>query len=224
MLPRHLLSTGDARKRMKAIRDYSSLGAGFKIAMRDLEIRGAGNLLGTQQSGHIMAVGFDLYCQLLKQSIGALQGRQTVTRVDVPLRIDFLTTGQMAPREKGKDGRTLVPAFLPSSYIEEASLRILAYRQLAELTTKKELSALKEQWRDRFGPLQKPVENLLACTELKLAAAHAGVQVVEIKEGKLMLTRGGDYLMVDGRFPRLKGKSNRQRLFHAVELAQSLAR
>ena len=87
LLPPHILGTGDAGKRMKAIRDYSSLGAGFKIAMRDLEIRGAGNLLGTQQSGHIMTVGFDLYCQLLKQSIAALQGRHTVTRVDVPTRI-----------------------------------------------------------------------------------------------------------------------------------------
>lgn len=221
MLPRHLLGTGDARKRMKAIRDYSSLGAGFKIAMRDLEIRGAGNLLGTQQSGQIMAVGFDLYCQLLKQSIASLQGRQTIIRVDVPLRIDFLTNAEMAPT-RGETDTDTVPAFLPSAYIEEASLRILAYRQLAELTTKKEMKALHRQWRDRFGPPPQPVENLLACAELKIAAAHAGIQAIEIKEGKLMLTRGGAYLMAGGKFPRLSGKTNRDRLFHAVELLQSL--
>ncbi len=222
MLPRHLLTTGDAGKRMKAIRDYSSLGAGFKIAMRDLEIRGAGNLLGTQQSGHIMAVGFDLYCQLLKQSIAALQGRHTVTRVDVPMRIDFLTNAVSHPEEDGQDLER-VPAFLPSAYIEEAPLRILAYRQLAELTTKSELRTLEKQWRDRFGPPHAPVGNLLACTELKIAAAHAGVQVIEIKEGKLMLTKGGQFLTVDGKFPRLEGSTNRDRLFHAVGLTQSLA-
>ncbi len=219
MLPRHLLSTGDARKRMKAIRDYSDLGAGFKIAMRDLEIRGAGNLLGTQQSGHIMAVGFDLYCQLLKQSIAALQGRHTVTRIDVPVRIDFLITHE---KKRGTGGEDLVAAFLPASYIEEAPMRILAYRQLAELTTKKELKALEKEWRDRFGAPHRPVENLLAVTDLKIAAAHAGVTAVEIKDGRLMLTRGGEYLMIDGKFPRLKGRKNRQRLLSAVDLMQQL--
>lgn len=218
MLPRHLLSTGDARKRMKAIRDYSSLGAGFKIAMRDLEIRGAGNLLGTQQSGHIMAVGFDLYCQLLKQSIAALQGRHTVTRVDVPMRIDFITNNQ----RKGSREEDLVQAFIPATYMEEAPLRITAYRQLAELTTLKELKALSKDWRDRFGKVPVPVENLLACTELKIIAAHASITVIEIKDGKLMLTRGGDYIMVDGKFPRLKARRNKQRLKKAVEMLHTL--
>ena len=90
------------------------------------------------------------------------------------------------------------------------------------MTTKKELKKLERQWRDRFGPPHQPVENLLACTELKIAAAHAGVQVIEIKEGKLMLTRGGDYILVDGKFPRLEGKTNRDRLFHALQLLHTL--
>lgn len=77
MLPRSAATTGDARKRVSAIKQYTELGSGFKIAMRDLEIRGAGNLLGTQQSGHIAAIGFDLYCQLLQQSIAHMQGRHT---------------------------------------------------------------------------------------------------------------------------------------------------
>jgi transcription-repair coupling factor (superfamily II helicase) len=80
----------DARKRISAIKQYSTLGSGFKIAMRDLEIRGAGNLLGPQQSGHITAVGFELYCQLLKQSISALKGEQVKPRVEVQIRLDFL--------------------------------------------------------------------------------------------------------------------------------------
>jgi len=90
LLPRHAGLLSDARKRISAIKQYSSLGSGFKIAMRDLEIRGAGNLLGPQQSGHISAVGFDLYCQLLKQSIGALKGEKVKLRIEVQVRLDFL--------------------------------------------------------------------------------------------------------------------------------------
>jgi len=90
LLPRHAALLSDVRKRISAIRQYSSLGSGFKIAMRDLEIRGAGNLLGPEQSGHITAVGFDLYCQLLKQSVSALKGEKVKPRVDVQLRLDFV--------------------------------------------------------------------------------------------------------------------------------------
>jgi transcription-repair coupling factor (superfamily II helicase) len=90
LLPRHAGLLTDARKRISAIKQYSSLGSGFKIAMRDLEIRGAGNLLGPQQSGHITAVGFDLYCQLLKQSVSALKGEKVRPRIEVQTRIDFL--------------------------------------------------------------------------------------------------------------------------------------
>ena len=218
MLPKHLLASGDARKRIQAIRDYSSLGAGFKIAMRDLEIRGAGNLLGTQQSGHIMAVGFDLYCQLLKESIGTIQGRKIVTRVDVPMRIDFIVNREKQRKKEGD----IVPAFLPTSYIEEANLRILSYRQLAELTTVKELKALKRNWCDRFGDYPPPVENLLWCTELKIVAAHAGIDVIEIKDGKLMLTKRGGYVMINGKFPRLMKKRNRTKLEEAIGMLVSL--
>jgi transcription-repair coupling factor (superfamily II helicase) len=94
----------DVRKRISAIKQYSSLGSGFKIAMRDLEIRGAGNLLGPQQSGHITAVGFELYCQLLKQSVSALKGEKVKPRVEVQVRLDFLAMnpGEEEPRESSK--------------------------------------------------------------------------------------------------------------------------
>ena len=98
LLPRHAALLSDVRKRISAIKQYSSLGSGFKIAMRDLEIRGAGNLLGAQQSGHITAVGFDLYCQLLKQSVGALKGEKVARRAEVQVRIDFLA---LNPGEEG---------------------------------------------------------------------------------------------------------------------------
>ena len=98
MLPRHAQLLTEARKRMSAIKQYSALGSGFKIAMRDLEIRGAGNILGAQQSGHITAVGFDLYCQLLKQSVAALKGEKVVPRLEVRVSLDFLA---MNPGEEG---------------------------------------------------------------------------------------------------------------------------
>jgi transcription-repair coupling factor (superfamily II helicase) len=118
LLPRHASLLTDVRKRISAIKQYSSLGSGFKIAMRDLEIRGAGNLLGAQQSGHITAVGFDLYCQLLKQSVGSLKGEKVTRRAEVLLRLDFLALnpgeeGQVSakpePRKKAAAAEILVP-------------------------------------------------------------------------------------------------------------------
>src|SRR5438445_8555760 len=92
LLPREMMAIGAARKRISAIKQYSSLGSGFKIAMRDLEIRGAGNILGAEQSGHITAIGFDLYCQLLKQAVAQLKGRKFQPRLEVDLRIEFVAT------------------------------------------------------------------------------------------------------------------------------------
>ncbi|MEW6160421.1 MAG: transcription-repair coupling factor [Verrucomicrobiota bacterium] len=110
LLPRHAALLSDVRKRISAIKQYSSLGSGFKIAMRDLEIRGAGNLLGAEQSGHITAVGFDLYCQLLKQSVSALKGEKVMPRVEVQVRFDFLA---LNPEENvfASEGEEPAPRF-----------------------------------------------------------------------------------------------------------------
>ena len=102
LLPRHAGLLADVRKRLSAIKQYSSLGSGFKIAMRDLEIRGAGNLLGAEQSGHIIAVGFELYCQLLKQSVASLKGQKVKPRVEVQVRLDFLALSPVEERPKAK--------------------------------------------------------------------------------------------------------------------------
>ena len=206
MLPRDLITVGAARKRVNAIKQYSSLGAGFKIAMRDLEIRGAGNVLGTQQSGHIIAVGFDLYCQLLKQAVAKLKGDKVERRLEVVLRLDFVITNeaeQMARGLKPEDGTGPVPAFVPVSYIAEPQTRIKAYRKLAEVGSKEQLDTVRKGWRDRFGPLPEPVENLLLMSEIKLAAAARKIPKVEVREGKVMLTRGGDFILIGGKFPRL---------------------
>ncbi len=219
MLPRDMMTVGDARKRINAIKQYGSLGAGFKIAMRDLEIRGAGNLLGTQQSGHIAAVGFDLYCQLLKQSVARLKGETVGQRVDLPFHVDFLVTNEAA----FLDGPSRsVPAYIPALYMPEASLRITAYRHVAEATSLKELRKLGTQWIDRFGRHPEPVRNLLICAEMKIRAANHGISSFEIKENKLMLTKRGKYLQINGRFPRLTRKTESEKLREALELLKIL--
>ncbi|MCB1076887.1 MAG: transcription-repair coupling factor, partial [Verrucomicrobiae bacterium] len=220
MLPRDMLTVGDARKRINAIKQYSSLGAGFKIAMRDLEIRGAGNLLGTQQSGHIAAIGFDLYCQLLKQSVSRLKGESVGDRIDITCHIDFLATNEAQYQQAPKG---TLPAYIPANYMPEARLRITAYRHLAEATSVKDLDELRNNWKDRFGKLPDAAEFLLTATELKIRAAHQGVAALEIREDKLMLTKKGKYLQINGRFPRLEGKSQAKKLRHAVELVMTLS-
>ena len=220
LLPRELLPIGAARKRISAIKQYSSLGAGFRIAMRDLEIRGAGSILGTAQSGHIMTVGFDLYCQLLKQAVAQLKGEKLRLRLDVDLRLDFVATNEAQFAHLGSE--TYVPAFVPSSFIDDATLRIRAYRDIAEITTHEQLHRLRCDWRDRFGPFPPAVDNLFLLAEMKLAAAKSGVSRVEVRDRKLMLTRGGDFILVAGKFPRLVGARIEQHLREILELITKL--
>jgi transcription-repair coupling factor (superfamily II helicase) len=201
-LPRHLMTVGDAKKRVSAIKQYSQLGAGFKIAMRDLEIRGAGNLLGTAQSGHITAVGFDLYCQLLKTAVARMKGEKPGRLVETKLQLDFLVWQEGDVDEaSGKTG-----AFLPRAYLPESRWRMEGYRRIAEAATANDLEKLRAEWRDRHGPWPLPVERLLLATEIKIAAAAARIRVVETQGEKLMLQQGQDYIMVSGKFPRLTAR------------------
>ena len=226
MLPRDMMTLGEARKRINAIKQYSSLGAGFKIAMRDLEIRGAGNILGTAQSGHIVTIGFDLYCSLLKQAITKLKGEKVRSRLEVILRTDFVALREADWR--GGEGRgqktedRMAAAFLPVSYITEAQPRIQAYRRLAEIATQEALDALRATWRDRFGALPEPVENLLLLTEIKLSAAVRKVTIVEVKENRVMLTRHGDFIQIDGKFPRVGATDPNKRLHEVLKLIRAL--
>jgi transcription-repair coupling factor (superfamily II helicase) len=220
LLPREMMTIGAARKRINAIKQYSSLGAGFRIAMRDLEIRGAGSILGTAQSGHIMAVGFDLYCQLLKQAVAQLKGEKLRLRLDVDLRLDFVATNEPEFVHLGPESR--VPAFIPTDFISDAALRIRAYREMAEITTHEQLDRLRHDWRDRFGTFPPAVDNLLLLTEIKLAAAESGVNRVELRERKMMLTRRGDFILVAGKFPRLVGTKIEQHLTEILELIKNL--
>jgi transcription-repair coupling factor (superfamily II helicase) len=237
LVPRHARLLTDARKRISAIKQYSTLGSGFKIAMRDLEIRGAGNLLGAQQSGHITAVGFDLYCKLLKKSVSALKGEKTAPRVEVQMRLDFMTmhaaeseealiTGKTDERDvpskgstRAKNSGSSVPtivqratACIPLDYVPDTSQRVGLYRKLAGIVDHVDVERLRLEWRDRFGPLPPPVERLLQIAELRALAARRGISILETKEDKLMLTRNGEFFTPGGKFPRLTQNEPEARL------------
>lgn len=220
MLPRELMGVGAARRRINAIKQYSGLGAGFRIAMRDLEIRGAGNILGTAQSGHITNVGFELYCQLLHEAIEKLKGKKARGRAEALLRLDFVATNES---EFVTAGEAKAPAFISADYIPQPHLRIQAYKKLAAVTTAEDLAKLQKEWRDRFGPLPVAVSNLLLLTEIKLIAANARVARVEVKESKVMLLRGGDYLLIGDRFPRLTSPDLQSRLAELLSLLKRLS-
>jgi transcription-repair coupling factor (superfamily II helicase) len=238
LLPREMMTVGAARKRISAIKQYSSLGAGFRIAMRDLEIRGAGSILGTAQSGHIIAVGFDLYCQLLKQAVAQLKGQKPRLRLDVDVRLDFVVTNEAefiapptkpngfpAPNAFGVGKAPLperIPAFIPVAYVSDPAMRIRSYREIAEISSREQLERLLRDWRDRFGAFPPAVDNLFALVEMKLAAAESGVSRVEVRERKVMLKRHGDFILVAGKFPRLVGSKIDQHLPEVVELIKKL--
>ena len=217
MLPRDLM--GAARKRVSAIKQYSELGSGFKIAMRDLEIRGAGNLLGTAQSGHIVTVGFDLYCKLLKHAVDTLKGQNRTRRIPSGLRLDFVTTdeAQWKLEPAGKAG-----AFLPATYVEDSRTRIVAYRKLAEAQEKEAIDKLRGEWRDRFGPLPPPAENALLCALIRVEAARRRITMVETRDGRVRLTQRKELLQQDGRFPRLTSSDPASSLREVLTLLEKI--
>ena len=249
LIPRDLTVGGDATKRINAIKQYTALGSGFKIAMRDLEIRGAGNLLGTKQSGHISSVGFDLYCQLLRQSIERLRGNKDAIRIDVTLRADFLNFTETArnidlpvdtstqahnqalqsPKHTTKATERRAPStatlecYIPAAYMTEPTMRIRAYKQLAEASAEKTINQLKDNWQDQYGKIPKPAQNLLDTTLLKIAAARANITSIEIKAQRLMLTRNNQYIMLSQtKFPRLKSTNPKAKIKETLTMLRSI--
>jgi transcription-repair coupling factor (superfamily II helicase) len=179
-----------AEKRLRTIFEATELGAGFRIALKDLEIRGAGNLLGAEQHGHISAVGFDLYTRLLAEAVAQLKQARAVLAGDgstglsprgqrvAPLR----GTTQPAPSIS-----LPVPAFLPPEYIEDDAIRLTFYQRLATLTSGPELGELGDELIDRFGPLPEPAQNLIFVVSLRLAAKRAGVQQIQSVDGEVVV-------------------------------------
>ncbi len=179
---KHHPLSAEAHDRLQVIAEASELGAGFQIAMRDLELRGAGEILGARQSGHIVAVGFDLYCRLLARAIeeerrderGKMKDERGEMRGFSPL-IDLPIQAQ-----------------IPEEYVAESGLRLKLYRRLADVTTNAQVEELERELRDRFGTLPEPVGNLLYLLRLKVAAMHARVEGIAIEDGRIVIKFGHD--------------------------------
>ncbi len=184
LLPEEGLVDSEARERLDALRKHAGLGAGFNIAMRDLEIRGAGNLLGRAQSGHIAAVGFQLYCQLLQRTIARLRGDKVPELVDVRLNLDFL---DFSPASADAD---TYGACLPYDYVEEDAQRMEFHRRLAETATLPDVRKLKTELADRFGKLPKAAARLVKLAEFRVLCAQAGISRLDVRKGRAFFYRG----------------------------------
>ncbi|MGA7273180.1 MAG: transcription-repair coupling factor, partial [Acidimicrobiia bacterium] len=156
----------EAHRRLEAIGEAADLGSGFQLALKDLEIRGAGSILGEVQSGHVAAVGFDLYAELVAEAVSELEGRPSPVERPSEVRIDLP-----------------VDAHLPEDYVADQSLRLEAYRRLAATTTVAGIEDVAEEWKDRFGPLPDPVQALLDIARIRVEALRVGLtEVVKLKD------------------------------------------
>jgi transcription-repair coupling factor (superfamily II helicase) len=249
LLHRHTRLLEVARQRLTAMRQHNQLGAGFRIAMRDLELRGAGNLLGAEQSGHIVGVGFELYCQLLRQSVARLKGEKTAAAIRASVKLDFVFVGEgaggseaEAAAERGRhvDGYKAlkdaedahavevakIQARIPSSYIAETRLRIDFYRKLALADTLPALKQIEADLRDRFGKFGEEVKALLLITEIRIRAEQKGIVSVETESSRLKCLRNSgrrdDWVQVGTRFPRLTAPKPLLRLREIISFLNNL--
>ncbi len=164
--------TLEAAQRLAALSDYTELGAGFKIAMRDLEIRGAGNLLGDEQSGHVAALGFELYMQMLDEAVASADGdRSAGEELAEPVRLDVN-----------------VDAYVPSDYVPYEQAKIEVHRRVAGAFEVADVEGLREELEDRFGPVPEPLGNLLALQRARIKFGQAGVRTVSFRGDRLAVT------------------------------------
>ena len=247
LLHRHTRLLDVARQRLTAMRQHTQLGAGFRIAMRDLELRGAGNLLGAEQSGHIVGVGFELYCQLLRQSVARLKGEKTAAAIRASVKLDFVFVGESpvpggapargrhedsytalkdAEDQAGGGGISPIQARIPATYLGETRLRIDFYRKLALADTLPALRLIEGDLRDRFGKFGQEVKALLLVTEIRIRAEQKGIISVETESSRLKCLRNSgrrdDWVQIGTRFPRLTAPRPLLRLTEIVSFLNNL--
>jgi transcription-repair coupling factor (superfamily II helicase) len=180
----------EAAARLSTLSDYTELGSGFKIAMRDLEIRGAGNLLGEEQSGHVAAVGFELYVSMLDEAVRLLSGDSAEESAE-PVRMDLP-----------------VDAFVPGAYVPYEAAKIEIHRRVAGAREIAQLIMLREELEDRFGPIPEPLENLIKLQDARIKLGRAGAKSVDFRGGRLSVTP----IELDSR----RAKALRERIPEAV--------
>jgi transcription-repair coupling factor (superfamily II helicase) len=200
LVPSERVLTQDARKRLKTLQDFTELGSGFKIALRDLEIRGSGNILGVEQHGRIAAVGFELYCQLVEEAARELRGEK-VARPIVPV-VDLA-----------------IEAYLPDEYIPSPAQKIAFYKRISAADAQEQLDAMSEELRDRYGPLPKEVERLMATASLRLMGADTGVELIGRARDSLFF-RFRREMELDGN--TLRGLLNKYREEADIEVTENL--
>ena len=168
LVPKGKKLTKKSRMRLRAIEEFSDLGSGFNIAMRDMEIRGAGNLVGSQQHGFIAAVGFDLYCRLLDEAMRELKGEST-------------------PDSPEPDVKIAVSAYIPDEYVPNADQKMEFYQRLADAPRVVELLAIREEMEDRFGRLPDPTKSLMYIMEIKIMARQMGLESIQLEKKRFVM-------------------------------------
>jgi transcription-repair coupling factor (superfamily II helicase) len=170
LYPSHAALTEEATKRLTALSDHTELGAGFKIAMRDLEIRGAGNLLGDEQSGHVAALGFELYLQMLDEAVAEMEGGEE-DEAPEPVRLDVN-----------------VDAYVPADYVPYEQAKVDVHRRIAAARDVALLEELRSELEDRFGPVPESLQNLITLQQARIKLGRAGVQAATFRQGRLAVT------------------------------------
>jgi len=187
----------DAERRLQVLEHHTELGAGYKIALKDMEMRGAGNLLGAEQSGYVHAVGFDLYLRMLDETVQRLM------------------RGESAPKPQPADVSMDIPAYLPDDYIESQEAKLDVYKRLARYETPQEIEALRAELRDRFGALPAQAEAMLSMALLRVAGGTLGIEGVLVRGEEARIT------FRDSAIPRMKGLSA---AFHEVQFQAEVRR
>ena len=175
LVSKHTTLTRDAEKRLKALMDFSHLGAGLHLAMHDLKIRGAGSILGFAQAGHIAAIGYELYLKLIERAVAELKGEEWHEDINPEINIEL-------------------PAFLPGDYVIDTDVRLNLYRRLSTLNERTELNVMGEEIRDRFGPPPQEVRNLLVLVSLRLLLKEAGISRLDVGSDNFTLTISPDHV------------------------------